>query len=356
MRFKTLIDKQTIRINGILYNSEDIKSGKTTENGVPVELNDFLNNWFDDSDCMSISTSGSTGMPKTMDVKKKSMIKSAELSCNYFQLKENDKVLLCLSLNYIAAKMLVVRSLVAGLDLYPIDPTGNPLKEINVGFDFISMVPMQVYNTLQSEDETKKLKRVKNLLIGGQSIEISLENNLKSFPNNVYVSYGMAETLSHIGLRKINGKGASKSYTLLPGISVTLSDTETLIIDAPEICKEKIFTNDLAKINYDGTFDILGRIDNVINSGGLKIQIEEIESMLSDVLKTNYAITSLPDSKFGEIVVLVTEDDINDDHIFDNIPIKFKPKRIINIDKIPLTISNKINRSELKKIVSQKSF
>ena len=114
---RTLIENQTIRINGILYNSEDIKSGKSIKNGVPFELNDYLNKWFDDNEYIRISTSGSTGSPKTLDVLKKSMIKSAELSCNYFHLKENDKALLCLSMNYIAAKMLVVRSLVAGLDL-----------------------------------------------------------------------------------------------------------------------------------------------------------------------------------------------------------------------------------------------
>ncbi len=351
--FKTLIDKQTIIINGIIYNSKDIKSGKTNSPGIPAELNNFLNNWFDDSDYISISTSGSTGSPKTMEVLKKSMIRSAELSCNYFQLKNNDKVLLCLSLNYIAAKMLVIRSLVAGLDLYPIDPTGNPLKEINIGFDFISMVPMQVFNTLQSEVETNKLKRVKNLLIGGQSIDASLEYNLKSFPNNVYVSYGMAETLSHIGLRRINGANASDSYTLLPGISIALSNSGTLIINAPEICPDKIHTNDLAMINDDGTFKILGRVDNVINSGGLKIQIEEIESLLSNVLKTNFAITTMPDSKFGEIIVLVTENEIIDDNIFDKIPAKLRPKRIIKIDKIPMTISNKINRGELKKVIRE---
>jgi O-succinylbenzoic acid--CoA ligase len=354
--FRTLIENQTIRINGILYNSEDIKSGKAINEGVPFELNDYLNKWFDDSEYIPITTSGSTGSPKTMVVLKKSMIRSAELSCNYFQLKENDKVLLCLSMNYIAAKMLVVRSLVAGLDLYPVEPSGNPLKDTNVSFDFISMVPMQVHNTLLSETETKKLKEVKNLLIGGQNVDASLESKLKSFPNKIYVSYGMAETLSHIGLRKINGSDASDSYTLLPGISVTLSDRETLVIEAPEICPDKIITNDLAKINSAGTFEILGRTDNIINSGGLKIQIEEIESMLSDVIKTKYAITSLPDAKFGEIVVLVTEDEINDDNIFDGIPNKFRPKKIIKIDKIPLTVSNKINRSELKKIVFQKSF
>jgi len=353
--FQTDIAKQAIMIDGINYSQEELKHiTKERSNSFSdfhFEVFRFLNEWFDGSEWITIQTSGSTGKPKPLIVRKAHMIQSACITCTYFDFQPKDKVLLCLPLSYIAGKMMVVRALVASLDLYPINPSGNPLKETNLEFRFASMVPLQIYNTLQNHNEKQRLFKIGALLIGGSAIDPELEKTLKDFPNPVYASYGMAETLSHIALRRLNGAEASLNYVPFPSVSISLSSENTLIIDAPLICSEKLYTNDIAEIFPDGNFRILGRKDNVIITGGLKVQIETLEATLREFIKTPFAVSSLPDNKFGEIIVLAVVNQIDESLLSENLPSWQKPKRIIRINAIPLTKSGKINRAALKQML-----
>jgi o-succinylbenzoate---CoA ligase len=350
--YQTEISKQTITIEGEKFTTDDILKNKfTPSNSQQNELKKFLLDWFNKNEEMTIMTSGSTGKPKPMNVKKKYMIKSACNTCTYFNLTKNDKVLLCLSLNYIAGKMMVVRALVAGLDIYPVEPTGHPFSFSDQNFKFASLVPLQVSDSIQISTELEQMKNTEILLIGGGPLNPELENSLKGFTNKVYVSYGMAETLSHIAIRRVNGPEASLYYTPLPAISISVSNENKLIVYAPEINKNKIITNDVAEVNADGSFRVFGRSDNVINSGGIKVQAEVIEETLSTYLKIPFAISSVPDIKFGEIIVLVVEQKIDKLLIKKILPHYQIPKRIIQVNKIPLTESGKINRAALKEII-----
>ena len=321
------------------------------------DLEAFLREWQNDEPTVWVHTSGSTGTPKPLQVEKERMMASARLTCSFLGLKEGDTALLCMPLQYIAGKMVVVRSLVAGLKLIPIAPTGHPLKDIDEPPTFAAMIPMQVYNTLQVPEERKKLMNIKHLIIGGGAIDTSLAEALKNFPNHVWSTYGMTETLSHIALRRLNGKEASDWYTPFDSVRIRLSEEGTLIIHAPKVCAEKLTTNDIAEINADGKFRILGRKDNIINSGGVKIQIEQVEACLREHLEIPFQITSAPDAKFGEIVVLLynkVDDEANIRRICEEtLPAYWVPKRYVAVNELPLTGTGKPDRATARRMATR---
>lgn len=352
--FNTDISKQTITINGILYSRDSILNTVEGEQPFSNDLLSFLKEWFNDSPYILVQTSGSTGVPKQIEVEKVRMLQSAKLTCNFLGLKGGDSALLCMNLKYIGAKMVVVRSLFAGLDLVPIEASGYPLKEIEITV-FAAMTPMQVYNSLQDNKQREKLRRIRHLIIGGGAVDATLSNDLANFPHAIWSTYGMTETLSHIALRRINGKSASEWYTPFEGVAISLSENQTLKIEAPLITQEVLVTNDVAEINEQGQFRILGRIDNIINSGGIKIQIEEVERLLSKSLSGEYMITSAQDTKFGEAVVLLVKNGIYTSSQIHSIckellPPYWIPKAIFLLDTLPYTETNKPNRAEARLI------
>ena len=283
-----------------------------------MTLEDFLSVWNNDSYRVLVHTSGSTGKPKPMMVEKKRMLNSARITCDFLGLKPGDSALLCMSLDYIAGKMVVVRSIERHLHLISVSPSGHPLKDVNEEITFAAMVPMQVYNTLQVPEERERLCHIRHLIIGGGAIDAALEKELKSFPGNIAIwsTYGMTETLSHIALRRINGDEASEWYQPFDSVHISQTEEGCLVIDAPQVCAETLVTNDIVEIEpyiYNKVeklrFRIKGRKDNVICSGGIKIQIEEVEAFMKPHLEKPFMIAKKKDGKFGEIAVLLTEDE-----------------------------------------------
>lgn len=283
-----------------------------------MTLEDFFSEWNNDSDRVLVHTSGSTGKPKPMMVEKKRMLNSARITCDFLGLKPGDSALLCMSLDYIAGKMVVVRSIERHLHLISVSPSGHPLKDINEEITFAAMVPMQVYNTLQVPEERERLTHIRHLIIGGGAIDASLEKELQALPGNIAIwsTYGMTETLSHIALRRINGAEASEWYQPFDSVKISQTEEGCLVIDAPLVCSETLVTNDIVEIEsyiYNKVeklrFRIKGRKDNVICSGGIKIQIEEVEALLKPHLEKPFMLAKKKDEKFGEIAVLLTEDE-----------------------------------------------
>ena len=308
-----------------------------------MTLNDFLDEWNNPKNTVEVQTSGSTGVPKCIRVEKQRMLNSARITCDFLGLKSGDTALLCMPLDYIAGKMVVVRSIERQLRLTTVEASGHPLKNITNSFDFAAMVPMQVYNSLQVAEEREKLRTIKHLIIGGGPIDNDLQQQLSSFPNNVWSTYGMTETLSHIALRRLNGENASLWYTPFNTVSISLNANGCLVIEAPLVHEGRLETHDRAEIR-DGKFRILGRLDNVINSGGIKIQAEEVEEMLRPHIKMPYLISKCSDEKFGEIVVLLTEcPDLSlVKEICCNVLPKFwQPKHYLYTSHIPLTGTGK---------------
>ena len=354
-----------------------------------MTLEEFLQEWKNDSDRVLVHTSGSTGKPKPIWVEKRRMEASARITCDFLVLKEGDTALLCMSLDYIAGKMMVVRSLVRNLKLIVVEPTGHPLAdatplqlprggekvpeqtsspsgEVGRGVVFAAMVPMQVYNSLQVPEERERLKQIKHLIIGGGAIDEAMASELKDFPNCVWSSYGMTETLSHIALRRLNGVEASDWYTPFAHVQISQNEDGCLVIDAPEVCAERLVTNDIVEISEAG-FRIIGRKDNVICSGGIKIQAEEVECALKPYLHVPFMITKRKDSKFGEVVVMMIEgrgerreDREERDSLKtrlqrlcrEHLPKYWQPRDVVFVEKIPMTETGKPARQQAEEWVS----
>lgn len=350
---------ETIKINGIVYTRREILEKDLSGNNYSFseDLLVFLKEWFNESKYISVQTSGSTGVPHVMQVEKSRMLHSAKTTCVFLGLKKNDSALLCMNLKYIGAKMVVVRSIYAGLNLITTGSLGYPLSVVE-STDFAAMTPLQVYNTLQDKRQKEKLRQIRHLIIGGGAIDDYLSKELFDFPHAIWSTYGMTETLSHIALRKINGSGYSEWYTPFEDIQISLSEKQTLVINAPKLTTTTLITNDIAEINTEGKFRILGRLDNVINSGGVKIQIEEVEHILKKEITCDFMITSASDKKFGEIVVMLIKQGTYDPDVLEiilrkELPEYWIPKKIFFIENLPFTETNKPDRSHAKKIANQ---
>ena len=333
-----------------------------------MTLEDFLSEWNNGSDRVLVHTSGSTGKPKPMMVEKKRMLNSARITCDFLGLNPGDSALLCMSLDYIAGKMVVVRSIERHLHLISVPPSGHPLKDVDEEITFAAMVPMQVYNTLQVPEERERLSRIRHLIIGGGAIDAALEQELQSLPGDIAIwsTYGMTETLSHIALRRINGDEASEWYQPFDSVRISQTEEGCLVIDAPQVCAETLVTNDIVEIEpyiYNKVeklrFRIKGRKDNVICSGGIKIQIEEVETLLKPHLEKPFMLAKKKDEKFGEIAVLLTEDEdikrveatvrrlLSDESEKSSDHKKYKywiPKEFRYVEHLPLTETGKPKR------------
>lgn len=322
------------------------------------ELQSFLAEWQLPVPDIEVQTSGSTGTPKRFRVKKQYMLNSAARTCSVLGLERGDKALLCMPVRFIAGKMMVVRALYAGLDLVVREPSGHPLADLEEPVRFAAMTPMQVYNSLQNENERRRLQEIEVLIIGGGAVSAELEAELAGFGNRIYATYGMTETLSHIALRRINGAEASLYFRPLDDVTLSLGDEQTLVIDAPGIADGTLRTNDVAELLPDGRFRILGRKDNIINSGGLKIQIEQTEALLEALIATPFALTAVPDARFGEALVLLIEAaetvPLPDaDRLAAALPPFRVPKQILRVQQLPRTGNGKLDRAACRTLAQQ---
>jgi O-succinylbenzoic acid--CoA ligase len=329
------------KLNGFHLDREDlcrvaysfIKEGEDFEKPV----GDFLLDWFDSKSYIEMQTSGSTGSPKTIRVDKQAMVNSAIATGDFFDLKSGDRALQCLPVKYVAGKMMLIRSIVLGLDLDYVAPSSHPMEGLDEKYDFVAMVPMQAQNSL------KELHNVKKLIVGGARISASLEKELMQLPTEVFETYGMTETITHIAAKRVG----EKAFTVLPGVTITYDDRNCLVIHAPNIIKEEvIITNDLVELINENQFKFLGRIDNVINSGGVKIMPEQVERKLETKLNKRFFITSKEDKELGEKVVLVVEGEPTeiDTTIFDSLDKYERPKEIQFIPKFKETENGKVRR------------
>jgi O-succinylbenzoic acid--CoA ligase len=325
-----------------------------------MNLDEFLREWSAPGDKLLVHTSGSTGQPKPLWVEKRRMEASARITCQFLGLKPGDTALLCLPLDYIAGKMMVVRALTCGLRLVSLPPSSHPLAQMDgacEAVDFAAMVPLQVWNSLQVPQERQRLMGIRHLIIGGGAIDDALAAELKSFPNAVWSTYGMTETLSHIALRRLSGSDATEWYTPFSGVALALSSEGCLIVDAPLVCPQTLVTNDVAELLPDGRFRILGRRDNVVCSGGIKIQIEEVERLLKPHLAMPFCVTKRKDARLGEALVLLVQSPADIAPLQSIcrrvLPRLWKPRRIIGVPRIPLTATGKIARQEAQRMAER---
>lgn len=331
--------------------------GDAKQRAFEAEIADFKLRWLNDSPTMTVHTSGSTGTPQRMEAEKVRMWASAQATIRALGLQPNNTALLCMPLKYIAGQMMLVRAFAAPLQLVAVAPTSHPYARLHDAPDFAALTPMQVFESLKVPHERALLRRTLCLIIGGGALSPELEAALKNFPNPVWSTYGMTETLSHIALRRVNGPEASDSYCPLPGVAVSLSEQGTLVIDAPEIADRKLFTNDLAELLPNGHFRLIGRRDNVVCSGGIKLHLEQIEKALN-TLPVAVQLTAVPDARLGEALTLlyVADTDRSDElettcrQLLDAYSV---PRHYLRITALPTTETGKPARAAARTLAQE---
>ena len=337
---KSKLIHRDFKLQGISY----------TANGIMEYLKrkkdyyNFLKSWFDDKDYILTNTSGSTGKPKEIRLKKSDLIESPKLTARYFDLKVGDKIINCLPIKYIAGKMMLVRSLVLGLDLYIFPVTSSPISDLKNNYDLIAFTPIQLENSISF------IEKIKKVLVGGSPVQDSLKEKILNSKSIVYETYGMTETITHIAARNLSI--GEKEFTTLPGIEIGKKDN-CLFIKPNHLSIEMVQTNDVVELADKNKFLIIGRRDFIINSGGVKLIPEAIEKKLSKYISADFVISSIDNSKFGEVVALVFKKNIPDNYnkAFNDLSKYEIPKEVLVIDNFPEN-NGKINRLKIRSIIN----
>ena len=352
------------KLNGTYFDKESLISFSKTlgakESGLEQELGSFLQAWFSDKEYIEVHTSGSTGKPKLIKLKKHHMVNSAMATGTYFKMSASSKALLCLPFGTIAAKMMLVRAMILGWHLDTDTPSSSPLKDVTSSYDFCAMVPLQLRNSL------KHLHKVRTLIVGGARLAFDLVDAVRTLSVSIYETFGMTETCSHIAVKKISDHSGKDSvefddyFETLPGVTISKDQRGCLVINAPQIADQQIITNDLVEISTDTNFKWLGRLDNVVNSGGIKLIPEAIESKLARELSGRFIITSVPDDDLGEKLVLVLEGEADLGVLKDkltsltNLGNYEMPRGIYTLARFPETHSGKPDRKQISELIRNK--
>jgi len=344
------------KLNGNNYSHEELKevAYSLVKEGEKYEkvIGDFLLDWLDDKDYLVVKTSGTTGVPKHINIKKQVMVHSAITTGDFFNFEPGNTALHSLPTQFIAGKMMLVRAMILGLELDMVEPSSHPVFDYGKVYDFGAMVPLQLYNVI------KYVSNIHTILIGGAKASRELLDDIQKIDSNIYETFGMTETVSHIAIKKLNhfssDNNLSTSYfKTLSGITVSQDDRQCLVINAPHLSENEIVTNDIVKIHSKTVFEWIGRYDNIINSGGIKMVPEEIEKKLENTLSQRFIITSEADEDLGEKVVLIIEGEPTEltPSLYAALEKYEIPKNVYFLDKFIETASGKIQRTETLKLL-----
>lgn len=345
------------KLNGTHFNHSELKEVAYSfiKEGELYEkvIGDFLIDWLNNNDYITVNTSGSTGKPKSIKVKKQAMVNSAIATGDFFELQPGDKALLCLPAQYIAGKMMLVRALILGLEIDTVAPSSQPIFNTKKHYDFCAMIPLQVENAIPIA--IGKTHNIKRIIIGGAKVSHSLADKIKECSSQFFETYGMTETVTHVAVKQLASRVLKKDnyFKALPNVSFSKDDRECLIINAPKLIKAPLATNDIIELKSETSFKLLGRYDNVINSGGVKLYPEQIENKLQSVIDNRFFVASEYDETLGEKLILIIE---NSEAITEDISKKIsalksldkfeKPKKIYTIKNFIETETGKIQRKK----------
>lgn len=355
-----------LTINGIAYSKDDLMELCSAK--LPLLPDDdwewkfyhFIREWLNEEPHVTVYTSGSTGEPKTLAVEKKKMRDSALLTLEFLELKKNETALLCLSCGHIAGKMMTVRAIEGALNLTAISPASNPLMQVDAEkkIHFAAFVPMQAQEMLRDKKTAEQFAQIEKVILGGAPVSDTLRRQLSKMDNEIYETYGMTETVSHVALKPVSGGSLKKSkeegnlFTALKNIRFTTDGRNCLVIHAPHLSDAPFITNDIVDLKNERQFQWLGRFDNIINSGGVKIVPETVEEKIRHLFDTSFFIAGIPDGQLGEKVALVIEkSEIENDALLalrkemETLLGKYEtPKEVILVPELERTAEGKIRR------------
>lgn len=343
-----------LTISGITYNRPGLLALCEQKRDTPdvpeweTAFYEFIHEWLNDNEHLVVKTSGSTGKPARVKVSKSAMLWSAFNTIDFFGLTAGQTALLCLSCNFIAGKMMVVRALAGRLNLVPVPVSGTPLRKLARTVDFAAMTPLQMSNELNASP--RRTHYLKTVILGGSTTSNELSQKLQYERFQAWETYGMTETLSHIAVRAINGIETNAFFRPMKNVTLDINNRGCLVINAAGITNGPLETNDLVEFNERKEFRIKGRIDNIINTGGIKVSPEDIETRISGLIHQPFFISSRPHPSLGrELVLVVEQQPDNATNLLENIkkklPPHHAPKKIIVKNPIPRTETGKIKRN-----------
>lgn len=358
---------ESIRINQREVAVSRIVSGEETGlTAFETATFEFIYDWLRGKNSFLQKTSGSTGLPKEITITRKQITESANRTLKALTITKGDAALVCLHTQYIAGKMMLARALEFNLKIEATEPSSDPLQSLPEDFQngFGAFVPHQLATMLQQPNRRDQLNRMKAILVGGAAVNETLSKKIRSLQCPVYATYGMTETVSNIALQKLNGPDAQTYFYPLPGISVATNDQNCLVITVPEL-ETPILTNDIAELHADKSFRILGRLDNMINSGGIKILPESLEPETERILhhlgiSKSFLFSSIPHDTLGDQLILIMDGSPLPVHAENQLVEEFRkrvkphevPKQFRYLPDFNYTASGKVNRSETLKRIS----
>jgi O-succinylbenzoic acid--CoA ligase len=329
---------------------KDIEFSPGVSNELRGEIEDFISKWESPIEFIEAQTSGSTGAPKLIRIPKRDMQISAEATNSFFGLNHKSVLLLSLSVGNIAGKMMVVRAITGKARLIVSALSSNPLSENLSKVDFAAFVPLQVSNMLADPISRQRFSKIGTVIIGGAQISQLLEEDLQKLPNRNFATFGMTETVSHFAVRNISS--GEKHFTCLPGFSISTDSEQKLVLDKHPFSSEKIRTNDIVELLGPNQFRWLGRADNIINSGGIKIHPETLEKKLEPLFGDRpFYISSQKHLSLGEQVVLIVEGALENSEALLNGAKKLlekyqAPAKLISINRFQRTPTGKVIRQK----------
>ena len=327
------------------------------------KISDWINQWNSEQSSFDFFTSGSTGIPKTISISRNQLTTSAKLTLNTLNLQKGDSMLINLNTDFIAGKMMLIRGIIGEMDIYITEPSSNPLLDLNPDqhFDFLSFVPIQIETILtKTPEKITILNKAKAIIIGGAPISNQLHGLIQAIEVPVFHTYGMTETVSHIALKRLNGEHQSEYFETLKGITISTDNRNCLVVNHDITNHQNIVTNDVIELISDSKFKWLGRADDIINSGGIKLLPNQIELKINSIfellnLNNKFFIFGLPHQKLGTSINLLIEENeaFNSEklaslesHLKNNLTKYELPKKIYFKDKFVETPTLKIDKKQ----------
>jgi o-succinylbenzoate---CoA ligase len=319
----------------------------------------FIKSWLQGAEEFTLTTSGSTGAPKEITLSRNQLEQSAQRTIKALTLSSNHAALVCLDTRYIAGKMMLVRALEANMKIIAVEPASDPVQKLPVNHqpDFAALVPLQLETIFSDPVSLQKIQLFKTVILGGAAASESLKAKIKTLRPAVYATYGMTETVSHIALQKLNGPDAQEYFETLPDVKIKTDERDCLVIELPGF-NETIITNDLVKLIDDSHFEILGRYDTIINSGGVKLVPETIERKIEPLLiNQSFFVAGIADDRLGQKLILLIEGEQQE-----TLPAALKlalsayevPKKIVYLNQFIRTGTGKINRPKTLELLSRR--
>ena len=283
-------------------------------NGYEARVLERVREWLTGSQEFTLTTSGSTGPPTPVALRRRQLEASARRTGDFFDLGPGDRALVCLNCEYIGGLMMLVRGLERRLHLTVVEPRADPFELVaaDAAFDFAAFVPLQLQAVLAA-GRAGRLNQLKTVLVGGAPVDAALLAAIQQLTVPVFLTYGMTETCSHVALRPLNGPRAAPGFRVLPGIAAGQDARGCLTLRGDVTDDQLVTTNDRVALDAAAhTFEWLGRADFVINSGGVKVPAEKVELVLDVALAEIGAprrcfVAGRSDARLGEAVTAFVE-------------------------------------------------